>query len=47
MKDYIYEMCFTDSKKHHVMLIDSVLLASASDNNITKKEDREIKDALF
>ena len=30
-----------------VMLTDSVLLAYAWDNNITKKEDREIKDALF
>jgi len=47
MKDYMYEMCFTDSKKRHVMLTDSVILASAWDNNITKKEDREIKDALF
>jgi len=29
------------------MLTDSVLLASAWDNSITKKEDREIKDALI
>jgi len=47
MKDYIYEMCFTDKKKCLVMLTHNVLLASALDNNITKKEDREIKDALF
>ena len=38
---------FTDNKKRLVILTDSVLLASAWDNNITKKEDREIKDALF
>ena len=40
-------MCYTDNKKCLVMLTDSVLLASAWDNNITKKEDGEIKDALF
>jgi len=40
-------MCFTDNKKRLVILTDSVLLASAWDNNITKKEDGEIKDALF
>ena len=43
----LYEMCFTDNKKRHLMLTDSVLLASAWDNSITKKEDREIKDALI
>ena len=39
-------MCFTNNKKRLVMLTDNVLLASAWDNNITKKEDREIKDVM-
>ena len=39
-------MCFTDNKKRLVILTDSVLLASAWDNNITKKEDGEIKDSF-
>ena len=39
-------MCFTDNKKRHLKLTDSVL-APAWDSSITKKADREIKTALF
>ena len=38
-------MCFTDNKKRHLKLTDSVL--AAWDSSITKKADREIKTALF
>jgi len=47
MKNYVYEMCFTDNKKRHLKLTDIVLLAHAWDSSITKKADREIKNALF
>ena len=47
MKNYIYEMYFTDNKKRHLKLTDSVLLAPAWDSSITKKADREIKNASF
>ena len=29
MKNYVYEMCFTDNKKRHLKLTDGVLLAPA------------------
>ena len=45
MKYYIMKCVLLIAR--NVMLTDSVLLASAWDNSITKKEDREIKDALF
>jgi len=47
MKNYVYELCFTDNKKRHLKLTDSVLLAPAWDSSITKKADREIKNVLF
>ena len=40
-------MCFTDNKKRQLKLTDSVLLAPAWDSSITKKADREIKNASF
>ena len=40
-------MCLTDNKKRHLKLTDSVHLAPAWDSSITKKADREIKNALF
>ena len=40
-------MCFTDDKKRHLKLTDSVLLAPAWDSSITKKAHMEIKNALF
>ena len=40
-------MCFSDNKKRHLKLTDSVLLAPAWDSSITNKADREIKSALF
>ena len=30
MKNYVYELCFTDNKKRHLKLTDSVLLASST-----------------
>ena len=47
MKNYIYEMCFTDNKKRQSKLYGSILLAPAWDSGVTKKADREIKNALF
>ena len=47
MKNYVYELCFTDNKKRHLKLTDSVLLAPVWDSSITKKADREIKNVLF
>jgi len=47
MKNYVYEMCFSDNKKRHMKLTDSVLLAPAWDSSITKKANREIKSASF
>jgi len=44
---YYRPMCFTDNKKRHLKLTDSVLLAHAWDSSITKKADRKIKNALF
>jgi len=45
MKNYVYEMCFSDNTKRHLKLTDSVLLAPAWD--ITRKADREINRTLF
>ena len=47
MKNYVYELCFTDNKKRHLKLTDSVLLGPAWDSSITKKAGREIKNVLF
>ena len=47
MKNYIYEMWFTDNKKRQSKLYGSILLAPAWDSGVTKKADREIKNALF
>ena len=38
---------FTDNNKRRLKLTDSVLLTPAWDSNITKKADREIKNASF
>jgi len=43
----MYMNCFTDNKKRYLKLTDSVLLARAWDSSITKKADREIKNASF
>ena len=47
MKNYVYEICFSDHKKRHLKLTDIVLLAPAGDSSITKKADRRIKSALL